>query len=109
MRGCSQAQRGDARQRSRDVRAGQVPPVRFVDCSAGKVDHATLTRSSARGATQQLSLEMHHCDDPNCPIPRVGGWKRALNDIEASMGRDGENFLITNLKDSSIKKKLVRS
>ena len=52
---------------------------------------------------------MHHCDDPSCPIPRVGGWKRALKDIEASMGRDGENFLITNLKDSSIKKKLVRA
>ena len=81
----------------------------FVHCSAGKVDHATLTRSSSKRGQQQwvLSLEMHSCDDPSCPIARVGGWKRALKDVKARMRQEGENFTITNLKDNSIKEKLV--
>ena len=82
-------------------------PVRFVRCLAHKVDHATLTRSSIAQGQEQLSLEMHRCDAPNCPIARVGGWKRALQDVKARMRKEGENFTITNLKDSSIKEKLV--
>ena len=85
---------------------GKVP-VRFVHCSAGKVDHATLSRSSSAQAQEHLSLETHSCDDPNCPIRRVGGWKRALKDVKARMRQEGENFTVTNLKDSSIKEKLV--
>ena len=85
---------------------GKVP-VRFVHCSAGKVDHATLTRSSSAQAQEQLTLPTHSCDDPNCPIRRVGGWKRALQDVKARMRNDGEDFTITNVKDSSIKEKLV--
>lgn len=82
--------------------------MRFVHCSAGKVDHATLTRSSSEGGRQEaLSLEMHSCNDPSCPIARVGGWKRALKDVKARMRQEGENFTVTNLKDSSIKENLV--
>ena len=81
--------------------------MRFVNCSAGKVDHATLTRSSSAQGQENLSLEMHSCNNPDCPIARVGGWKRGLQDVKARMRKDGENFTITNLKDSSIKEKLV--
>ena len=43
----------------------------------------------------------------NCPIRRVGGWKRGLKDVKARMRNDGKDFTITNKKDSSIKEKLV--
>ena len=82
-------------------------PVRFVNCLAHKVDRATLTRGSSGQGQENLTLEMHHCDAPNCPIARVGGWKRGFQDVKARMRKDGENFTITNLKDRSIKEKLV--
>ena len=83
-------------------------PVRFVECTDEEhVDLATLTRSTSK--QDQLSIEMHKCHDPDCPIRRDGNWMRGLADIKKAMRNDGDNFWIGNNKDRSIREKLVRA
>ena len=100
MCGCSQARRGDARQRYRDVWARQRPRAlrQLLGSQGGSRDLDAKQRRSGTGAVHSWDAPL--CDDPNCPIARVGGWKRALQDVKARMRKDSENFTITNLKDS---------
>ena len=108
---CSDRARASLASSKRPKHAGSSEiAVRFVACTAKKVEKATLAPRSDK--QEQLSLPAHRCDSADCPVSRGGKhWKRGLKDIQAKMDRDGEIWVgnYPKNKDSPVREYLVRA